>query len=578
MRDGRLNLKVRLGVAFLAIAVLMPAAGVGLVVVQPASGIGLVEALVGRAIFRTISHRQEERADRRDINERRDAELAEVAQLQQALDFTRDRGWHDQATYEQETARLVSLSTAINERAKRERQIVSYQTRRNIRGDWTRAVEDVLTVSTGLNPRAVRLTSSLVRGERPITAVIDAALSDASVVDPRDQFRDLQSTLTGIEEGVRFVRDNAGLLARAQVTRMVQEMTGLPVRTPEEAEAALERLRELGADVEASVAQAGAIKADLAPRSSRIDRERFAENEKWIALNDNVNALSESTAERVVASAILRRAQERAEELLEGSGVSLTDEQLAAIARDAADGYAAARRQNGEVVDAAVVDMDQIVRTAANEALATAGRDPLPGAATTATATPTSTATGAPGPGASATQTVAADGSPSSTATGSPTPTTVETSPPGTTATPTTVETLPPGATATPTPTPTPSPSLTDAPTPTGQPSIVFLEGPTGQIVGGEPGFCSIPPGCDWQISLTAAYSNLAGPGFIVCSTNGTYLPTEPQSVSPGSGNVPVTWERTGFVSWVYPSVTCYLRTADGDPLATTVSAKVVVP
>ena len=50
------------------------------------------------------------------------------------------------------------------------------------------------------------------------------------------------------------------------------------------------------------VEQAEAIKADLFPRSSGIDRSRFATNERWIMLNDNVQALSESTAGRAVLS------------------------------------------------------------------------------------------------------------------------------------------------------------------------------------------------------------------------------------------------------------------------------------
>ena len=373
-----ISLKARLGLAFVALAVFASAAGGGLVAIQSVHGIGLVEGIVARAFFRTITEKREERTDRKNINKRRDVEKAEVDQQQQMLDFQRDRRWLDQASFDREGARLEALTTGLDERAKRERQITSYQTRQSIRDEWAGAVEDVLTVSTGLNPKAVSFTGSLLRGEKPITAAIDAVLAGPKdVVDPRQQFLDLQQTLSEVEEGIRFVRDRAGILARVRLTRLLREMGG-PDVTPEGAEEALAGLRQLGADVEEAVAQAGAIKEDLFPQSPGIDRARFAENEKWITLNDNVQALSESTAGRAVLAGLLRAGVERARELLEGTGITLTDEQLIAIAREAGSLYVDARVRDGRVTDAAVVDIDSIVRIAANQALATAGLDPLP--------------------------------------------------------------------------------------------------------------------------------------------------------------------------------------------------------
>ena len=436
MREQRpLSLKARLGIAALIVAMLIAAATGGLVATQTVDGMGIVEALVGRAIVRTISHKVEEKADRKAINQRRDTEKAQVDQQQKVLDFQRGRGWLDQTTHQQESARLVALKKAIDERAQRERQIVSFETRNNIRSEFERSAKDALTVSTGMNPRAIAFADSLLRGEKPITAAIDAALAGGGeVVDPRVQFRDLRQTLSQVEEGIRYVRGHAGILARAELARLLREMGG-PDVTPEEAEEALNRARKLGEDVEKAVAQAGAIKKDLLPQSPGIDRQRFANNERWIKLNDNAQALKASKAGEAVLAGLLRAVGERAEALLAESGVTLTDEQLLAIAKEIEAAYAEARVKEGKVLDASVVNIDEIVRRVVNQQLALAGLEPLE----TESPTPASQEPPSPEPGET------------------PSPEPEETPSPE------------PEETPSPEPQETPSPQPTEAPTPEGQ-------------------------------------------------------------------------------------------------------------
>ena len=460
MREQRpLSLKARLGIAALIVAMLIAAATGGLVATQTVDGMGIVEALVGRAIVRTISHKVEEKADRKAINQRRDAEKAQVDQQQKVLDFQRGRGWLDQTTHQQESARLVALKKAIDERAQRERQIVSFETRNNIRSEFERSAKDALTVSTGMNPRAIAFADSLLRGEKPITAAIDAALAGGGeVVDPRVQFRDLRQTLSQVEEGIRYVRGHAGILARAELTRLLREMGG-PDVTPEEAEEALNRARKLGEDVEKAVAQAGAIKKDLLPQSPGIDRQRFANNERWIKLNDNAQALKASKAGEAVLAGLLRAVGERAEALLAESGVTLTDEQLLAIAKEIEAAYAEARVKEGKVLDASVVNIDEIVRRVVNQQLALAGLEPLE----TESPTPASQEPPSPEPGET----------PSPEAGETPSPEPEETPSPeaGETPSPEPEETPSPEPEETPSPEPqeTPSPQPTEAPTPEGQ-------------------------------------------------------------------------------------------------------------
>ena len=443
----RLSLKARLGIAALTLTMLISAVGGGLVATQSVKGIGIVEALVGRAIVRTISHKAEEKADRKAINQRRDAEKAEVDRQQQVRDFQRGRGWLDQATYQQESGRLVALKKAIDERAQRERQIVSFETRRNIRSDLARSVKDALTVSTGVNPKAIAFADSLLRGEKPIAAAIDAALAGGTeVVDPRAQFRDLRQTLSEVGEGLRYVRGHVGILARAELARLLSEMGG-PDVTPTEAEEALNRVRKLGEDVEKAVAQSGAIKKDLFPQGPGIDRQRFAQNAEWIRRNDNVQALSDSKAERAVLAGLLRAVGERAEELLAGRGITLTDEQLLAIAKEIESAYAAARVKDGKVLDASAVNIDEVVRRVVNEQLALAGLEPLETEEPTREPTETSEAETAETPAAGATETPAAGATetPTPEETETPAAEPTETAPPVPTEAPPTETPAPPG-------------------------------------------------------------------------------------------------------------------------------------
>jgi hypothetical protein len=510
-----LSLKARLGIATLTLTMLISAAGGGLVATQSVKAIGLAEALVARAIVRTISHKVEEKADRKAINQRRDREKAEVNQQQQVLDFQRGRGWLDQATYQRESARLVALKKGIDDRARRERQIVSFETRNNIRSDLARSVEDALTVSTGMNPKAIAFAGSLLRGEKPVTAAIDAALAGKKeVVDPRVQFRELRGTLSEVEEGLRYVRGHAGILARAELARLLREMGG-PDVTPEEAEEALNRARKLGEDVEKAVAQAGAIKRDLLPQSPGIDRQRFASNEKWIKLNDDVQALKASKAQEALLAGLLRaadeRAKERVEALLAGSGITLTDEELLAIAREAGSNYRAARAKEGKVLDASAADIDEIMRRAVDEALAKRGLKPL------ATATPIGAATRTATPVTAATRT--------------PTPKATETAAPEATetATPEATETPTPEATETPTPeateTPTPEPTETPTPQPTETPAP-----PGGQVTAvGKYTGSPLPDFVVVENTITLVFDTRGGP----VSGEGRYRSEEPSARCP---------------------------------------------
>jgi hypothetical protein len=239
---------------------------------------------------------------------------------------------------------------------------------------------------------------------------------------------------------------------------------GGPDVTPEEAAEALNRARKLGEDVEKAVAQAGAIKKDLLPQSPGIDRKRFANNERWIELNDNVKALKASTAGEAVLAGLLRAADERAKEQIEAllaeEGITLSDEELLAIAKEAASNYRAARAKDGKVLDASVAQIDEIMRRAVDEALAKRGLKPLATATpvTAATRTPTSEPEETPSPEPGETLSPEPEETPSPEAGETPSPEPTEEPSPEPTEEPS------------PEPQETPSPEPTEAPTPAGGP------------------------------------------------------------------------------------------------------------
>jgi hypothetical protein len=346
---------------------------------QSAHAFGLLESLLVRGVVRTISLKETEKRDRSNINKRRDAELAEVDLREQALQVQERNGWITPEDAARERERFATEKAAIEERAKRERQIVSFQTRNRIRENLRETLPDVIKAATGADPRAVDFLVGMMQGEKPLEAALGTLINGGTEVnDPRQQFEDLQATLKEVEKAAQGLKGAQGLAVRARIQQALSEASGIQIGDGEIPDDKLTRLHELESAVESAVAQVGDITRDLFPGSEGISRERFAGNERWEQLNAAVEAQEGSLAGRTIVSSIVRNAVDEAKRQADEAGITLTQEQLDAIAAGVTEAWVDERLDPEGGVREASTPVEDLVRSAINGELAAAGQEPLP--------------------------------------------------------------------------------------------------------------------------------------------------------------------------------------------------------
>ncbi|MCA9844381.1 MAG: hypothetical protein KC491_06950 [Dehalococcoidia bacterium] len=466
--------RMRTGIAAMVLVLVLSTGG-GVVVYQSAQAFGFLEAILGRTIVRTISLRESEVRDRRNVNVRRDAEIAEIDLRLQAVEVQVRNGRLSADEADQERARYEAQKEAVEARALRERQVVSFQTRQRIRSELRSAIPDAIKVATGADPRAIDLLVGILEGQNPLQTAIAVAVSGgSSPVDPRQQFRDLQAQLREVERAASAFRGAQGIAIRARVREALGEVTGIVDADAPPPDDKISRLQELESQIQAALQQATNISRDLFPGSEGIDRSRFATNERWAALNAAVESLGGPNPNRDLSSAVLRTAVADVADLAAAQGLELTGEEIDRIAADVLAAWVEDRKggKQGEV------PFDEMVNSALNQGLAVAGRDPLPPVRSPlppaageppAQPTPTTAPTATPRPLPTATE-EGGDETPETTPTLTATTTSTSTStstatPTGPTSTPTNTST--PTATATNTSTPTATPTPTEEATPT---------------------------------------------------------------------------------------------------------------
>ncbi|MCA9823209.1 MAG: hypothetical protein KC470_11410, partial [Dehalococcoidia bacterium] len=155
--------RMRTGIAAMVLVLVLSTGG-GVVVYQSAQAFGFLEAILGRTIVRTISLRESEVRDRRNVNVRRDAEIAEIDLRLQAVEVQVRNGRLSADEADQERARYEAQKEAVEARALRERQVVSFQTRQRIRSELRSAIPDAIKVATGADPRAIDLLVGILEG------------------------------------------------------------------------------------------------------------------------------------------------------------------------------------------------------------------------------------------------------------------------------------------------------------------------------------------------------------------------------------------------------------------------------
>lgn len=340
------------------------------------AAIGLLEAIVVRAAIQTIGLKQQEKHDRRAVNARRDRRLAEVAASEAALAVKAERGWLTPERVELERRRLDELRTAYTETALRERQIVSYQTRRRIDARFQATLTDALKVATGADPRAVDFVVDLLRGHNPLEAAIDAAFGSAGVADPREPFVALRDQLREIDRTVSALGGADTIAIRARLQQALREATGLAAGDGEPPDDKLARLRDISDQLGEAAARLGDIRDDLFPGSPGIATERFAGDERWLTWTAAIERLDSTEAKQRLVSAIWRRSVDRAAAIAAAAGLEPTAEEVAALARAVAAAWVDARLEGG-LVPGQAIDIDDLVRVAIDESRALAGQDSL---------------------------------------------------------------------------------------------------------------------------------------------------------------------------------------------------------
>ncbi|MBK6560534.1 hypothetical protein [Candidatus Amarobacter glycogenicus] len=500
-----MNRRWRLGLAAMALSFVL-ASGAG-VVYRETQAIGFAEALVGRLVVQTIAAKRAERHDRRDVNERRDEELAAVDLRKKAVDYsvTTKRMTADEAA--RQKAQLDLQKIAIEERAKAERQTVSFQTRRRIDANLRATFTDAVKVATGADPKAVEFLAGLIQGKKPLQAAVDAAVA-GQPQDPRQPFKDLQKQLKEVDKAAQALGGAKGIDIRARVKQALAETTGIADGEGPPPNDKLQKLKDLDKELSKALGQANDILRDLFPGSPGIDRSRFVDNPRWRAIDAEVQRLEGPVAGREAVSSIFRRAQEHIAALSEAEGLGLDPDEIDRLARDAASKWADQRKSGDSTARADQVDLDELIAAAVAESEGLQPADAAPASGDVEKPAPAPGGGGIPPIAPVATAATVPDAVPTAPKVApalppTPKPTPIPTTPP-TAIPPATV-----AATAVPTPVPTPPPFLIAN---VAYPASVTSGGAKGSLVvtwSGQPKF---PVTMHYQVSSCPAGASCSNP------------------------------------------------------------------
>lgn len=339
--------------------------------------IGFLEAVIGRAAIQTIGLDRQRHSDLRAVNARRDQLLAEVDAAEAALRVKAEHGWLTSRQVAAEERRLETMRQAYTEKARRERQIVNFQTRRRIDAKFKQTLRDAIKVASGADPRAVDFVVDIFEGRNPLEAAVNAAMSQsAGVADPRQPFIALRDRLAGIERAVSSLGGADTIAVRARLRQALREAVGIADGAGPPPDDQLQRLQDISRELGEAASRLRAIQDDLIPESPGIAAERFAHDDEWEFYRGAIEALDATEAQQRVTAAVWRRAVDRVVDIAGDAGLELTRDQLLALSRAVVDAWVDARLQDG-LLAGEVIDIDQLVRTAIDEGRAAAGLDPL---------------------------------------------------------------------------------------------------------------------------------------------------------------------------------------------------------
>lgn len=339
--------------------------------------IGFLEAIIGRAAIQTIGLDRQRHSDLRAVNARRDQRLAGVDAAEAALRVKAEHGWLTPQQVEAEERRLQTLRQAYTETARRERQIVNFQTRRRMDAKFRQTLRDAIKVASGADPRAVDFVVDIFEGKNPLEAAVNAAMDQsAGVADPRQPFIALRDELRDIERAVSSLGGAETIAVRARIRQALREAAGIADGDGPPDDDRLQRLQDISGQLGEAASRLQAIRDDLIPESPGIAAERFAHDDEWEFYRGAIEALESTEAQQRLTAALWRRAVERVVDITGDAGLELTREQLLALSRAVVEAWVDARLRDG-LLAGEIIDIDELVRTAIDEGRAAAGLDPL---------------------------------------------------------------------------------------------------------------------------------------------------------------------------------------------------------
>jgi outer membrane biosynthesis protein TonB len=338
--------------------VLLVAAGGALPAPRSAEALDPLTARVVLVFFKSIKRATADRAQAiGTVNASLGENLQVLEQKRQVAAVFESKGW---ITPEQRVIvdqQLDELKQDYEDVARRQRDIVRHDTKftsvlgENLRAEAKFSAPQIL-VKLGVPEFAARVAGAVINREKPVTALLDAAITKVSggeLVSPaEDPFADLKEQVGALQEATDAMRGISKARLAAQllgVREKLEEITGLPLPQQQEE---LEALRGVVEEAEKTLEEAGKVRSEWAPSWSGPSYERFARDAKMQALIAEATRDAETRIPGAVAAGIGAVNEKRLVEALEAAGKDPTDEAIAdlraAIMRARAEAWAEGRR------------------------------------------------------------------------------------------------------------------------------------------------------------------------------------------------------------------------------------------
>ena len=258
------------------------------------------------------------------------------------------------------------MVVSLDELAKQERRMVRNDTRflktfvKTLTRSLTEAAPQLLVERFGLPPLGARFAGSILQGEKPATAALDAVITKlgrGELVEPsKEPFEDLLNQIGALQDAFSAFRgaDKVKLLGELIRVR-IGEIAGLPI---DEQSGELEKLHRVIDELEGTVGQLVKARDDWTPKYAGADPNRIRNNPQWQGITEGMAELGEDPALKIkasVAAGMALVAIEKAKAELIAQGIDPDSQDLAKLAAEVIHERILARKRGEPItVDQAV--------------------------------------------------------------------------------------------------------------------------------------------------------------------------------------------------------------------------------